>query len=279
MSARLLFPLVGSVVLASGAFMLSASAPPAKNSSETARILKLFAAEFINVTPGQGKFPASFEMGSKGDFPDAEKPAHKVAFKAPFAMAKYEVTQELYHAVMGNNPSKWKGPRNSVEMVDWNEANEFCRKATLELRKRKLLGEDEIIRLPSEAEWEYVCRAGTKSAFSFGDDPNQLKDYAWFKANSKGEDPPVGMKKPNPWGFYDMHGYVWEWCLDAWHPNYQGAPNDGSAWDKKDAAKRVIRGGAWSYPAEHCRSAYRLGVPANTKNDTVGFRCVKAMAP
>src|SRR5207248_9146766 len=108
--------------------------------------------------------------------PDTEKPVVTITLKSPFAMAKYEVTQELYEAVAGKNPSKWKGPRNSVEMVSWDEANDFCRKATAELRKRKLIGADEVIRLPSEAEWEYACRAGTTTRYSFGDDAKDLGD-------------------------------------------------------------------------------------------------------
>src|SRR5262245_37223123 len=138
------------------------------------RILKRFVEEFVPLTPGEGKYPASFRMGSDGDLPDSEKPAHEVNLRRPFAMAKYEVTQELYEAVMGKNPSRWKGPRNSVEMVNWEEANDFCRMATAELRKRKLLAEDEQVRLPTEAEWEYACRAGTKTRYSFGDDANAL---------------------------------------------------------------------------------------------------------
>src|SRR5262245_666194 len=171
-------------------------------------ILKRFSDEFVTLTPGTDKFPASFRMGSAGDAPAAEKPAHAVTFAGPFAMARYEVTQELYEAIAGRNPSKWKGPRNSVEMVNWDEATEFCRQATTELRRRKLLGEDEVLRLPTEAEWEYACRAGTTTAYGFGDSADDLKAYAWFKDNSKGEDPPVGKKKPNAWGLYDMHGYV-----------------------------------------------------------------------
>src|SRR5262249_16469232 len=139
--------------------------------------LKLFADEFVTLTPGKDKFPPEFTMGSK-EGPAAEKPAHTVKLATLTtttistelrAVARYEVTQELYEAVMGNNPSKWKGPRNSVEMVSWADANDFCKKATDEMRKAKLLGDDEVIRLPTEAEWEYACRAGTKTAYSFGD--------------------------------------------------------------------------------------------------------------
>ncbi|MBL8798713.1 MAG: formylglycine-generating enzyme family protein, partial [Planctomycetia bacterium] len=202
------------------------------------RILRLFRDEFIRVTPGMGQFPAAFKMGAD-DGADSEKPIREVKFKRPFDMAKYEVTQELYETVMGKNPSRWKGPRNSVEVVSWHEANEFCKKATAELRTRKLIGEDEVIRLPTEAEWEYVCRAGTATRYSFGDKTEELGDYAWFTGNAKGNDPPVGKKKANPWGFYDMHGYIWEWVQDAWQPNYEGAPSDGSARENPQAKERV----------------------------------------
>jgi len=242
-------------------------------------ILRRFVDEFVTLTPGKDKFPAGFTMGSTGNAPDNEKPAHSVKFGAPFALAKYEVTQELYEAIMGRNPSKWKGPRNSVEMTSWNQAQDFCQKVTAELRQRKLLGEKEVIRLPSEAEWEYACRAGGKEAYSFGDAADSLKDYAWFKGNSKGEDPPVGKKKPNAWGLYDMHGYVWEWCQDAWHADYKGAPETGAAWDEKDAKERVLRGGSWADPADSCRSAFRHHKPPDHRSDTIGFRCVRAAVP
>jgi formylglycine-generating enzyme required for sulfatase activity len=236
-------------------------------------ILKRFVDEFILLTPGKGTYPASFSMGS-AEGPANEKPAHKVTFKAPFAMAKYEVTQELYEAVMGKNPAKWQGPRNSVEMVSWPDANEFCKKATAELVRRKLLAEGETIRLPSEAEWEYACRAGTTTKYSFGDKADELKDYAWFEANSKGEDPPVGKKKGNPWGFHDVHGYVSEWVQDAWHADYEGAPTDGSVWDAKEPKERVARSGSFADPADECRSAYRHHFAPDHRSDRVGFRCV-----
>src|SRR5262249_17320345 len=146
--------------------------------------LKLLAEEFVEITPGTGKFPAEFVMGTK-DGPAEEQPTRTVKFKAPFAIAKYEVTQELYKAVMGKNPAKWQGPRNSVEMVSWPEAVEFCKKVTDLMRARKLLGDGEVIRLPSEAEWEYSCRAGTTTPFSFAKE-SEIGEYCWFKENSKG---------------------------------------------------------------------------------------------
>lgn len=255
-------------------------------SPEDAALLKTFNQEFVEITPGQGKFPASFQMGSDQG-PGSEKPAHKVTFARSFHMAKYEVPQNLYEAMMGNNPSKWKGKRNSVEMFTWDDANEFCRKATQEMRKAKLIAADEEIRLPTEAEWEYCCRAGTTTAYHFGDAATKegdagnkaslLDEYGWHTGNAAGNDPPVGAKKPNAWGLYDMHGYLWEFVSDAWHDSYDGAPTDGSVWTSTDAkASRVVRSGSWKDRHEHLRSAARRPIPLTAKDDAVGFRCVKA---
>jgi formylglycine-generating enzyme required for sulfatase activity len=238
-----------------------------------AEILKRFTEEFVTLSPGEGKFPRDFLMGS--EMKAGEKPIHRVTFKRPFAMNKYETTQELYHVVMGGNPSKWKGLRNAVEMVNLPEANDFCRKATEELHRLKLISDKERIRLPSEAEWEYACRAGTTTAWSHGDDLDKLGDFCWYKANSKGFDPPVGEKRPNPWGLYDMHGYNWEWVADDWHPSYEGATTDGAARQAPGTKEGIIRGGSWADPADTARSAARRPVPADTRHDTIGFRCVK----
>jgi formylglycine-generating enzyme required for sulfatase activity len=248
---------------------------PALGGPDTDKLLQRFAGEFLALAPGKDKFPVSFMMGSDGALPAAERPAHKVTLSYGFDMAKYETTQELYQAIIGANPSRWKGPRNSVEMVSWNEALDFCKRVTIALRKLKLIGEDEVIRLPTEAEWEYACRAGTATKYSFGDDATKLGEYAWFTGNAKGNDPPVGVKKANPWGLYDMHGYVWEWCLDAWRDNYEKAPEDGSPVQGDKDAKRVIRGGAWTEEADACRSASRRGVAVDTRTAAIGFRCVR----
>jgi formylglycine-generating enzyme required for sulfatase activity len=268
---------MGMLVLLLAGSSFAAPEPGDKTPTGTKdQVLKRFVEELVEITPGKGRFPAAFTMGSATSQRPDEQPPREVKLGKPFAMSRYEVTQELYQHVTGQDPSRWKGPRNSVEMVDWNEAVAFCQKLTNELRQRKLIADNEIIRLPSEAEWEYCCRAGTTTAYSFGDDPAQLRDHGWFDGNAKGEDPPVGKKKPNAWGLYDLHGYVWEWCQDAWHDTYAEAPSDGSAWSKPLGEFRVARGGSWGDSAERCRSAARLKAKASEKNDRIGFRCVKA---
>lgn len=251
-----------------------------------AELLKTFSSEFVSITPGKGKFPESFKMGSATG-PADEQPLHSVTFKYDFAIAKYEVPQNLYEGVMGKNPSVWGGPRNSVEMVSWQDAVRFCFEATKQMRQAGLIKENEEIRLPTEAEWEYCCRAGTKTAYSFGDmataeNDNQnkaslLDPYGWHTGNAAGNDPPVGALKPNAWGLYDMHGYLWEYTADAWHHNYKEAPADGSGWDTdKRYVQRVIRSGSWRERYELLRSSTRWAVPDHVRSDAIGFRCVKA---
>ena len=241
-----------------------------------AEILKVFADEFVMLPPGKSKRPFSFVMGSS-DGAD-QRPAHEVTFDREFAIAKNEVTQELYQVVMGANPSKWKGPRNAVELTTWHDANAFCEKATELLRAAKLIDAKAKIRLPTEAEWEFACRAGTTTAWSFGDDLATLTDYGWYNANSKGHDPPVGLKKANPWGLYDMHGYNWEWVQDDYAPDYKNGPKDGKPFVGAAGSDKVIRGGAWNAPAEASRSAHRHHAKADHKDDTLGFRCVKVVS-
>src|SRR4029453_9029262 len=227
-------------------------------------VLKVFREEFVEIPAG------SFTMGS-----EAEKPPHKVTIARPFLIAKYEVPQNLWQRVMGENPSLWKGKRNSVEMLSFAQAVEFCGKVTKLLREAKLIEETQAVRLPTEAEWEYAARAGTTTKYSFGDDVADLDAHAWSTRNAKGNDPPVGAKKPNAWKLYDVHGYLWEWCADVWHDSYEGAPADGSAWTAGgDSKRRVLRGGSWKDTAEALTSSFRRGEPEELKDDAVGLRCV-----
>lgn len=252
----------------------------------TSALLKTFVDEFVKIEPGKEKFPASFEMGDDQAGP-SERPRHKVTLSHPFAMAKYEVPQNLYEAVMGENPSRWKGTRNSVEMMSWDDANDFCRKVTELLRSQKLIGDDEIIRLPSEAEWEYCCRAGTETRYSFGDEAQAKDDvspkasllnkYGWHTGNAAGNDPPVGALKPNEWGLYDFHGYLWEFTADGWEANYEHVPTDGTAVKVTDETKSIaIRGGSWKDSFEKLTSTSRRRWGRNDKDDAIGFRCVKS---
>lgn len=266
--------------------LLSAAEDSRPLSEKQRQLLKTFVDEFVEITPGMGKFPASFVMGSS-DGPASEQPSTKITFKHSFSIAKYEIPQNLYEAVTGSNPSRWKGPRNSAEMFDFAETQEFCRKITLQLRQAKLLSEDEEVRLPTEAEWEYCCRAGSTTKYSFGKEAQKpgdagkkatlLDEFGWHTGNAAGNDPPVGALKPNAWGLYDMHGYLWEFVSDDWHGSHQGAPSDGSARRSKDQKSTpVVRGGSWMETFDLLTSSARRTVPADFKRADLGFRCVRA---
>ena len=217
--------------------------------------------EFVYVPGGE------FWMGcgeQETECYDWEKPRHQVHVNG-FWIGKYEVTQAQWKAVMKNNPSRFKGADRPVESVSWNDAQEF-------LQKLNATGRSPLqFRLPSEAEWEYAARAGTLTAYSFGDDPNQLGNYAWFYENSGGKTHPVGQKQPNAFSLYDMHGNVWEWVADTYDNNYDGAPADGSAWEG-DGSSRVLRGGSWKYEPGDVRSANRLSLDPTLQYGDIAFR-------
>ncbi|MEB3193085.1 MAG: bifunctional serine/threonine-protein kinase/formylglycine-generating enzyme family protein [Snowella sp.] len=241
------------------------------------------------------KIPAgSFLMGSaetevkrlnkeySTDWYNCELPQHRVTLQE-YYLGKYPVTQEQYQAVMGNNPSHFKdNPKNPVENVSWNDTKTFCQKVYEKTGEK--------VRLPTEAEWEYGCRAGTQSRYYFGDDESQLGNYAWYGDNSgkirlnseklwidepdgskyweklknnNSQSHPIGEKDPNQWGLYDMHGNVWEWCEDSWHENYKEKPEnlkqDGSIiWSSSNESRHVLRGGSWfDFLPWDCRSANR----------------------
>jgi len=208
-----------------------------------------------------------FMMGSSDEDND-EKPVHKVTISKPFYLGTYPVTQREWKAVMGSNPSFFTGDDLPVESVSWDDVQEFIRKLNEKEGEAKY-------RLPSEAEWEYACRAGTTTKYCFGDSESKLGEYAWYGNNSDGKTHPVGKLKPNAWGLYDMHGNVWEWIRDKWHSNYDGAPTDGSAWESGDGSSRVYRGGGWYYYAGNCRSAYRYEYEPGHRHLYLGFRLLQ----
>jgi formylglycine-generating enzyme required for sulfatase activity len=188
-------------------------------------------------------------------------------------MGKYVVTQAQYQQIMGNNPSGFSGAERPVEKVSWNDAVDFCEKL------RQKTGRE--YRLPSEAEWEYACRAGTTTPFHFGetittDLANYNGNYTYAsepKRKYLQETTDVGSFPPNAFGLYDMHGNVWEWCQDDWHDNYSNAPKDGSVWTSQSGITKLLRGGSWTYTPANCRSASRYH--SNLGNyDLIGFRVV-----
>ncbi|MDD5473092.1 MAG: SUMF1/EgtB/PvdO family nonheme iron enzyme [Candidatus Methanoperedens sp.] len=216
--------------------------------------------EFVLIPAGE------FDMGSK-EF-EYTKPVHRVRIANAFYMGKYEVTQKQWRDVMGTNPSNFNGDNLPVESMSWNDAQEFVKKLNQKEGANRY-------RLPSEAEWEYAGRAGTTTRYSFGDDESKLGDYEWYDGNSGSKTHEVGQKKPNPWGLYDMYGNVKEWVQDNWHGDYNGAPTDGSAWEK-DGGAVVARGCSWGSGAWECRSALRfISNPDARNNYYLGFRLLR----
>lgn len=222
----------------------------------------------------------TFKMGSpateSGTY-DRESPQHQVTVPAFYA-GKYPITQAQWQAVMGYNPSYFKGEKLPVETVSWNQAVEFCRKLSEKTGK--------IYRLLSEAEWEYACRAGTTTHFYFGetittDLVNYNGNFPFGRARKGGfrqQTMDVGSFPPNSFGLYDMHGQVWEWCSDKWHGGYNGAPTDGSSWEIGTDYYRVLRGGSWYDNAVNCRAAHRDLISAGDSDRDRGFRVAVALA-
>lgn len=234
-----------------------------------------------------------FMMGSPENQPKrfSEEIAHEVTLTKDYYMGAFEVTQAQYREVMRTNPSYYQGmtlvellekehiPSNQfdsdslpVERVTWNQATAFCKELS-KLPKEKAMGRE--YRLPTEAEWEYACRAGTQTSFSFGDNHDLLKDYAWFEENSRGLPHPVGQKKPNPWGLYDMYGNVREWCADH-HDDYPTTPATDPHPIFDDTNIGLVRGGDFENSWWYCRSATRSIGPLipDGKSESLGFRVV-----
>ena len=251
-----------------------------------------------NDTPGETKTESRTEMillpGGRftmGDENEIDAKPHQVVV-SPFYIDKHLVAQEEYQRVMGKNPSRWKVSKNPVEQVRWSDAVRYCNaRSRLEelqpcydLQKWECNFNANGYRLPTEAEWEYACRAGTKTTFFFGNSPSKLASFAWFDKNSGGKPQPVGQKRPNPWGLHDMYGNVWEWCNDFYKVDYyQESPEDNPKGPRTGETK-VVRGGAWKFSEESCRSGYRYNenpgyVDVCFGYDIYGFRCVRSAPP
>lgn len=210
-----------------------------------------------------------FVMGSTVGGSD-ERPPHRVRITKPLYLGVYEVTQGQYQRVMGTNPSYFKGdPQRPVERVSWDDAVAFCDKLSA-LPEERSAGR--AYRLPTEAEWEYACRAGTTTKWSFGDDESAFGEYAWYLDNSRGTTHPVGQKKPNTWGLHDMHGNVYEWCQD-WYKSdyYEESPTEDPP-GSSTGSPRVLRGGEWGDDPSCCRSACRGRYGPVCRNYNIGFR-------
>jgi formylglycine-generating enzyme required for sulfatase activity len=221
------------------------------------------------VTMRLAPIPAGkFLMGSPGDEAgrdEDEGPLREVVISKPFYMGLYEVTQEQYEAVMGAKPSKFADAAKPVESVSWEDAVEFCKRLS---RKTS-----QPVALPTEAQWEYACRAGTKTRFSSGDDDRQLYNYARYGQGADAGTVPVGSRKPNAWGLYDMHGNVWEWCADWYAGSYVNAPTQDPAGPISGQA-RVLRGGSWVNTSDGCRCATRNKSAPDVRYNGIGFRVV-----
>jgi formylglycine-generating enzyme required for sulfatase activity len=231
--------------------------------------------------------PGEFDMGSPKELIDeelkahgddgwykahlvSEGPQHRVRITKPYWLGATDVTQEEYRRVMGGNPSQFQGdPKRPVEQVSWDEAVEFCRRLS-ELPREKAA--KRRYGLPTDAQWEYACRAGTTTHRYSGDDEAGLVDVAWFDKNEGGTTHPVEQKRPNAWGLYDMYGNVWEWCRDWQDMSYYAKSGTDDPAGPSGGWNRILRGGSWSYPARYCRSACRLGYPPRDRYGNLGFR-------
>jgi formylglycine-generating enzyme required for sulfatase activity len=229
--------------------------------------------------------PGRFQMGSpaaEAGRSNDEGPQTEVRISRGFWLGIFTVTQEEWKAVaedvsgLNPEPSYFRGNRLPVEQVSWDDCQKWLQELNTVEEAGNRLPHSFQYRLPTEAEWEFACRAGTSTRFHFGDSDGQLADYAWYSGNSRNQIHPVGEKKINGWGFYDMHGNVWEWCED-W---YGGPLPGGSVTDPKGpvlGANRVFRGGSWGIAPSRCRSAYRVWNKPGYRDYTIGFRI--ALAP
>ena len=210
--------------------------------------------------------PGRFRMGSAEGWGD-EKPVHEVVLTRGFYVGKYEVTQAQFRHVMGVDRSTYKGSRNPVEEVSWDETDDFC--------KRVAERTGRTVRLPTEAEWEYAARSGSAGNYSFGNDEAELGKYGWYARNSGKRTHPVGGKLPNAWGIHDMSGNVWEWCADWFDKNYYStSPREDPKGPDRPTGKRVLRGGCMDNKADGCTATERSSSNPTSRDKDAGFRVV-----
>jgi formylglycine-generating enzyme required for sulfatase activity len=245
--------------------------------------------QVVNTLCGMPMVPipaGQFTMGVN-EGPIDVKPAHPVKVDG-FLMDQHEITQEAYEKVTGKNPSRRKNPRNPVEQVTWTACVRFCNLRSTQEGLVPCYNTNTWecdfsasgYRLPTEAEWEYACRAGSSTGFYFGENTEDLKSFAWFEGNSQSKPHPVGQRKPNAWGLHDMAGNVWEWCNDFYGAKYYRESQGDNPRGPKQGEKRVLRGGAWSSSADNCTSWIRNCDEAGQTDvcltmDLNGFRCVR----
>jgi formylglycine-generating enzyme required for sulfatase activity len=206
---------------------------------------------------------------TKARYDDAvpdEKPAHAITLTKPYYMGKFVVTQREYQAVIGANPSQFKGNDNPAETVSWDDVDAFCKKVTEQTKQS--------VRLPTEAEWEFACRAGTITTYHSGDTDADMARAGWYDANSKGKTHPVGQKEPNAFGLYDMHGNVCQWCRDWYGEDYYGKSEAENPGGPVQGTDRLLRGGSSGYSAWGCRAVVRSGGGPGYRVQDIGFRVV-----
>ncbi len=223
--------------------------------------------------------PGTFEMGSPPDESERGKnegPVHSVSLPREFYVGATEVTNGQYRRFRRDHSSMWAGAEQPVEMVSWDAAQAYCVWLTETERQAGTLPAGWAYRLPTEAQWEYGCRAGSRTAYSFGSDATAFRAHGWYDGNSQSRTHPVGQKRANGWGLYDMHGNVDEWC-QSWLKAYPYHADDGRE-SSTGMGNRVYRGGSWRWGPQYCRSAFRGGMGSNSTGDNSGFRVVLAPA-
>ncbi len=253
----------------SGVAIAEAKDKKGKKTGRTKTVTNRLGMQFVLIHPGKfimGDAPRS-ECETCSAAAD-ETPRHPVSITKPYYIGKYEVTQAQWLKLMKHNPSRFKGKNRPVEYVSWNNVQLFI----LALNRRE---KTDSYRLPTEAEWEFAARGGTTTSYPFGDDPRKLGKYAWYSVNAGAKTHPVGKRKPNTRGLYDMFGNVFEWCDDWYARDYYSKWVDKDPKGPREGSVKVRRGGFWGSHARFCRSSARSWFSPDNRSSNIGFRLVK----